>query len=162
MCCVPYHQKAKLTYAYKNVKKKLHRNKTAVWFNKLCGSIHLTPTILKAKEGADATHSTWTLLSHINLAQLILSLFCIVTYFHNKLKNLIFYICTLILISFWYVLRKMTSRKMATQDGRNVWEVYDINIAINSHKFIRTLWFYSHGEASVHGHKIFSRVKSSS
>ena len=44
---------------------------------------------------------------------------------------------------------------MATQHGRNVQEFYDIKVVINSHKFIKTRWFYSHSEASVHGHEIF-------
>jgi ribosomal protein L37AE/L43A len=35
-------QQARVTYANKNTKEKLHRTNVAVWFNKLCKSNHLT------------------------------------------------------------------------------------------------------------------------
>jgi len=44
---------------------------------------------------------------------------------------------------------------MATEGGQKKEEVYNISIAINSHNFICTHWFYSQAETSVHGHEIF-------
>jgi hypothetical protein len=45
--------------------------------------------------------------------------------------------------------------KMVTKRDRNMYEVYNGDNVINSHVFICSCWFYSHSEASVHGHEIF-------
>ena len=39
--------------------------------------------------------------------------------------------------------------------GRNVYEVYDIDITINPHNFICACWVYFRSEASVYGPEIF-------
>jgi hypothetical protein len=40
MCCVPCHRKVTLTYACKNLKEKLHRNKATICFNPLTPNDH--------------------------------------------------------------------------------------------------------------------------
>lgn len=49
--------------------------------------------------------------------------------------------------------------KIATIDGQNMQEAYNIYSVINSHIFMSTCWFYSHNELSVHGHELFKTDK---
>ena len=35
-------------------------------------------------------------------------------------------------------------------------KLWEFTIVINSHNFMCTRWFYSHSEASVHGHEVFA------
>ena len=44
---------------------------------------------------------------------------------------------------------------MATKSDQNMYEVHNDYNAVNSYIFIWTCWFYSHSEASMHGHEIF-------
>jgi len=37
-------QQAKLTYQYKNIKRKLYRTNAAIWYNKICRQKQLIPT----------------------------------------------------------------------------------------------------------------------
>ena len=55
-----------------------------------------------------------------------------------------YYICKLVLTSFLMHPLKNTSLKIATIDGRNMWEVNDVYSVTNTHIFICPCWFYSH------------------
>jgi len=84
-----------------------------------------------------------------NLSQIILSVFCIITYFKPYTYNLIFYICKLVLVFFVLYPSQNTSLKMVTKGGRNKQEAYNVYSVIKSHIFI-CIWFYSHNEQLKH------------
>jgi len=70
----------------------IKQKQAAICFNKLCGSIHLTPTTLKEKRSVDATRNTWMRLSYTsNTTNFISILYCnimfsVITNIYNK-KN---------------------------------------------------------------------------
>jgi hypothetical protein len=42
-------RQAKEVYQYKNIKEKLHRTNAAIWYNKLCRQLQLTPKYIAIK-----------------------------------------------------------------------------------------------------------------
>jgi len=59
---------AKQVYHYKNIKLKLYKNNTAIWFNKTCKAKHLTPTYANIKIKGDnprcSSHSSCVPTGH--------------------------------------------------------------------------------------------------
>ena len=58
-------RQAKDVYQYKNIKEKLHRTNAAIWYNKLCRQIQLTPKYIAIKVNGHNRQSQNTLKTAI-------------------------------------------------------------------------------------------------